>query len=104
VAKDFNGIILMMDAKYERMATAMGVLKSELAATEIQILRTLTAAASFQFAPLNAGQLVFETFDDINLVRIKLPDGAAIRGEDASTKFETELYASKLDGIWVLVE
>lgn len=104
VAKDFNGIILMMDAKYNRMATAMGVLKSELAATEIQILKTLTAAASFQFAPLDAGQLVFETFDGINLVRIKLPDGAAIRGEDASTSFETELYASKLDGIWVLVE
>ncbi len=104
VAKDFNGIILMMDAKYDRMATAMGVLKSELAATEVQILRTLTAAASFQFAPLNPRELVFETFDGINLVRIKLPDGAAIRGEDASTQFETELFASKIDGIWVLVE
>jgi len=104
VAKDFNNIILMMDAKYNRMASALGVLKSDLAVEEIRILTTITAAASFQFAPLDVGQLVFETFDGINLVRIKLPDGAAIRGEDASTTFEMELYASKLDGTWVLVE
>lgn len=101
---DYAGIANLLDAKYARMATAVGAPKADLIASETAVLSQFIGKPDFVIEPFNPAALVFEPVAGVNLVRVTAGSDGPIRGADGEVQFSITPYFSKVGGEWVLVE
>jgi hypothetical protein len=100
----YANLATLLDAKYTRVATAMGVPKDEIMAGEVQLLSGLTSTPGFAIKPLDPAQLEFQVLDGFNLVKVQLAAGPPITGGDDDIEFSLDIYFSKIGDEWVIVE
>jgi hypothetical protein len=103
-AKDFAKFVMLLDGKFARTAEATGAAKQGVVADNVAILTQAMAEADFAIQPLDAAQLQFKGFPGLNLVRVLKDNGPPIRGQGTEIVFSLDLYFSKLNGQWVIVE
>jgi hypothetical protein len=101
---DYTGIANLLDAKYSRMATAVGAPKADLIASETAVLSQFIGKPDFVIEPFNPAALVFEGVAGVNLVRVTSGSDGPIRGADGEVQFSITPYFSKVGSEWVLVE
>ena len=103
-AADYAEIANLLDAKYSRMATAVGAPKADLIASETAVLSQFIGKPDFVIQPLDPANFVFERVEGVNLVRVTSGADGPIRGADADVQFSITPYFSKVGSEWILVE
>jgi hypothetical protein len=100
----YADLTTVLDAKYTRVAAAMGVPKEEIIAGEVQLLSGLTGTSGFAIKPLDPALLEFQVIEGFNLVKVLLAAGPPITGGDEDIDFSLDIYFSKIGDEWVVVE